>query len=720
MRRLNSDPSPSTLSDRSVHEPTATPSRSLPSSPRAGGPPASRLGDRRAQDSAVGGGADALTRPAPRVLAAAGGAARQASTVDFSREEKRLLNDAAKVVVLEYSSTGGGHTARSLDPLLMAASDQNPQRTLHKNDCVVVFAPPRWESDKDGGKVNTLHQKADELRKAGVNVLIKQSDKSVTGLYQHNGDSDNVRMLQDFVYKPQRDAAKTPLSTERITPERANKPFATGAGAPAKHLLKAVELAIGEGGLHKIAVLGDMAPFLQKAAAHLHGEFKGSVEIGNHQGLFVGDARDQLGDKDLAYLHKASGGGHADKLALVEYSEKVNVVRDLAPTMAQLNIDGHTSKLQARNAVLHHLLDEGVRIETEPGVKARPGILVGDRIHKPDDVKAMVYLYLNEYTQGTVDHIRQQMKDQPETYGHGLFAVCGKDAFKPEMSRDKPSNILQVMYAANADGVTNAGFGTTSEFAYMAHHPRDYAGKFIAFPVVNQHEQQANAAQLAAAMPGKVTNATGPATTMHAAIDGLVAERAAHPRRHLDGDMKRLLDGAQSPVSGPQHAAGLIARLYEADEQDGVLAHEQESPTAEKAKLAMSGYDQGNLAKQSRRIYKLYVPALDAIVNGRPDCTIRATTKVEAQQTQVADVARLLRGIAEPGIQQEAQQLMGIRFDHPDARKLAVRLGETLSKIVVAQDMSRDLLLGGDDAKARALAAAELKDLAENKVALGW
>lgn len=43
----------------------------------------------------------------------------------------------------------------------------------------------------------------------------------------------------------------------------------------------------------------------------------------------------------------------------------------------------------------------------------------------------------------------------------------------------------------------------------------------------------------------------------------------------------------------------------------------------------MADYDQGNLAKQSRRIYKLYVPALDAIANDRSECIVRATTKLQ-------------------------------------------------------------------------------------------
>jgi hypothetical protein len=703
---------------------TAT-SRSADSSPIAQSPGASVAQRWLPRPPLVGAGHHELRRPAGRPAAPTTGLAapNAGSTISFSAAEQRDLNRANRVLVLEYSSTGGGHTARSLDPVLIAADPKNDRQTLHKDDCVVVLAPPRWESDKDGSKVNTLHDKADALRKLGIKVIVKQADKSVTGLYQKNGDSDNVRMLQDFVYKPQRDAAKTPLSTERIKGGSGHAPVQHGPGAPAKNLLKAVELAVGTGGLDKISILGDMAPFLQKAAAQPRSPFpfNGSVEIGNHQGLFIGDARKQLGGKDLAYLHKASGSGHAQKLALVEYAPDVNVVRDLAPTLAQLGIDGNTSKLQAREKVLQHLLADGEKLSLKPGDKARPGILVSPGAKEPKDVKAMVYLYLNEYTQGAVDHIREQMAAKPETYGKSLFAVCGRNAFKHDMQAGKASNILQVMYAANADGVTNAGFGTTSEFYYMAHKPQDYAGKFVAFPVVNQHEQQANAAELSGVMPHKVTNATGPAPTMYAAMDELVAARSAHPHTHLSGNMAQLAKASTSKTSGAQHAAGLIADLYKADEAPSNV--EGERPNARSAKTEMASYDADHAAKQSRRIYKLYVPALDAIIKGEDTCAIRATSKAASEQKSVEQIVDLLRGIADPAKRPQAQQLMGVEFNNANAQELAKSLGDRLHQILTQKTIDQHMLAlgGGTEANGAAKAAlTELKDLAEKRVALGW
>jgi len=641
----------------------------------------------------------------------------QTQTGNFSQQELRHLRDANKVLVLEYSSTGGGHTARSLDPVMVAAKSG----TLKQDDCVVVLAPPSWESDRNGGKVNTLHDKADALRHLGLTVIIKQADKTVTGLYQPNGDSDNVRMLKDFVDKPKRNPARTPLSTERI--DLNNPGVNTGVGSTAKALLNKVIEAVGPENKHKISVLGDMAPFLQKAAAAAG--ITQSVEIGNHQGLFVGAARTQLEGKDLAYLHKASGGGHAQKLALVEYTDNVNVVRDLAPTMEALGINEDTSKQEARAKVLDHLLKFGNRVDANAGTAATNGILVGPGVENAGDVKAMVYLYVNDYTQGAVEHIRQQMKDNPNTHGQCLFAVCGAGAVGPKGGESPPANttnILQLMYAANADGVTNAGFGTTSEFHYMAKN--GYAGDFVAFPVVNQHEQEANAAQLVDAFaPGRVTKAIG-AQQMHQAIDALVAKRAGQGQSdaHLgDDSMRSLFDASRSTTSAAGQAADLLASLYAADGEGSA-----ETAGAQTATAAMNEYDDAASAKQHRRVYKLAVPALASIAKGEDTCAIRATSKVDPTLMNVSEAARLLTGLdtraeeliremsfsatpARPGTTDQVERLMGTRIESDSAKQLARQLGDDLQRIL---DMP---------APARAGAATEaLNKLATERVALGW
>lgn len=110
---------------------------------------------------------------------------REGGRTISDRAEKQLLQGARRVLLLEFLSTGGGHTAgrldpvrhaaqdgpRALDPLLAAANSKSPHRTLGFSEGVVLFAPPRWPHNKDGGKVNTLHDKADALRSLGVGVI---------------------------------------------------------------------------------------------------------------------------------------------------------------------------------------------------------------------------------------------------------------------------------------------------------------------------------------------------------------------------------------------------------------------------------------------------------------------------------------------------------------------------------------------------------------------
>lgn len=692
----------------------SAPAASVALSAPQDGPPA-----RARARVATGGSASLARREAPPAQPSAPGASKRAR-VDigaaanaggapvvghFNAQEQAALKNAEKVLVMEYSSTGGGHTARSLDPVLLAAREG----AYKAGDCVVVLAPPRWESDRNGGKVNTLHDKADALRDLGLAVIVKQSDKTVTGLYQPNGDSDNVRMLRDFVDKPKRSAADTPLSTRRVDP--AQPGVSRGDGVPAKALLNAVIAAVGTENQQKISVLGDMAPFLQKAAAAA-GITK-SVEIGNHQGLFIDAARTQLEGKDLAYLHKAAGSGHAQKLALVEYTDNVNVVRDLAPTMEALGITADTSRREARTKVLDHLLQFGNRVDTTPGAPAANGILVGPDVHKADDVKALVYLYVNDYTQGAAEHIRNRMAEHPDTHGKTMFALCGAGAVTAR-GQDVPppntTNILQLMYAANADGVTNAGFGTTSEFHYLAKN--GYQGDFVAFPVVNQHEQEANAAQLVDAFePGRVTKAIG-AEEMYRGIDALVDKRAAQPQpdAHLgDGSMRSLFEASRSQSSAAGQAAALLASLDAADGQ-GVGG----SANAQRASAAMEAYDGAESAKQHRRIYKLAVPALAAVAEGRETCEIRATSKVESTQMPVRDVAALLQGLGRPaslrsqaGAEQQVEALLGLPIDNASARALAAQLGQQLGRIL------------SEDGRAAAADQA-LRTLANERVALGW
>lgn len=636
----------------------------------------------------------------------------------FKQVELDQLKAANKVLVLEYSSTGGGHTARSLDPILQATHtpEEHAARTLDSvaaavdtgklcpGDCVVIAAPPRWVQDLDGGRVGGLHNKIKELEDKGLNVIVKQSDKTITGVYQSNGDSDNVAMLRDFVYKPMRNVARTPSSVASpANPVDDAKNFRKASATSTKKLMAELVAAVGEDGKGKIAVLGDMAPALQKAASSLG--IQKSLEIGNHQGLFIGEGRQKLDGKNLAYLHKASGGGHAQKLALVEYTADVNVVPDLPTTMHKLGIGADTSKAEARLKVNGFLLAHATELPLDGQASSKPGILKGKNVTDAGDVQALIYLYVNAYTPETVKHIKDKIQNNAEGFGNCIFAVCGKDAIQ-NSAGDGPKNILHVVMAGHADGVTNGGFGTTSEFDYMAHH--GYAGDFVVFPVVNQHEQESNAAALAGRHPGRVVDATGAVDKLHEAIDSLVERRTKQngPHEHMQGDSSALLAAAQSPTSGPQHAAALLASLFQADDADG----EQMRPNAIAATTAMNQYNQNDIAKESRRVFKLMVPALDAIIKGKDECNIRPTTKVDVQPVQIAAIHDHLLSIGTGTPTNAVKDLMKVNFGSTGSHELAAGLASKLAELTA--------MPAGQAKKDSALSV--LKDLAENHVALGW
>ena len=626
----------------------------------------------------------------------------------FTRDEIKALMGSSRVLVLEYSSTGGGHTARSLDPILRAAENGTLKGGDHGDSIVIVLAPPRWPSDVTGSQINTLHNYVDKFRDKGLKVILKQSDKTITGIYKPGGASDNVAMLRDFVYKPQRDKSQIPLSTNRI-PEGVAE-VAKGRGESAKDILDGVIAALGDAAQDKIVVLGDMAPFLQKAAKAAG--IQKSVEIGNHQGLLIGAARESLGDKDLSYLLKASSSGLSKQLALVEYSEDLNVVHDLKSCMQALGITASTSKKEARSKVLTHLFDYAK--QDSDAIAKTGGIMLAEGL-KPEGVKAMVYLYVNEYTAGAVSHIRHNIKDaEPgSAYAQTLFAICARQAIDLPEDNSAPDakNILQLMYAANADGVTNAGFGTTSEFHYLAKNGSE--ASFVVAPVENQHEQEANAALLEAAFPNDqdsanrlVMSARG-AADMHARIDALVAHsvaRAANPD-YLQGDMSQLAAAAANAKTGAGHAASLLASLDVAD------ANEMRA-NAMSAIDAMANYTDTDAPKQRRRAYKLLVPALDAIISERTTFDIRPTTKVDARSLNVQDAITLMRKGAEAGDggAPELNELLQIEMTNDSIKSLLSEASNLL-----------ETLMALPEGHVRSQAALEaLTDLANHKLALGW
>lgn len=666
------------------------------------GQPAARVGTRQ------------IALPAASATGAVQGGLQAAfaatSHKTFTEAEKRALVESSKVLVLEYSSTGGGHTDRSLLPVKQAFANG----VLKPGDSVVLLAPPRWEHDGHGGHVGKLHNRKDELTDLGLKVFLKQTDKTVTGLYEKGGASNNVAMLRDFVYKPRR-GPEVNLSSK--VPDD-DTPWPSGSGQTARAILGDLIQAVGAKYMDKIVVMGDMAPYLQKAAKDRGIQTR--VEIGNHQGLFTGEGRKALQGKDLSFLAKASSAGLPNRLALIDYNTTMNVLPTLPATFKALGIENATTKQEARDKVLKHLFDHGTRTSLVVDEKWTPGILVAENA-KPSSIKAMVYLYVNDYTQGVVDHVRQKMKDEPDNFGSALFAVCGPKAFKSSCPKGA-DNILHVMYAANADGATSAGFGTTSEFHYLHHH--GYAGKFIVAPVENQHEQGANAAELKGlCRSGDVLRADG-IEQVRNRLDNLVNARMIESSSPLTGTMESILGAAarkakpdEASVSNDDHAARLVADKPEAM-----------SANAQHAIAAMAHYDATDAPKERRRAYKLIVPALDALITDptatapgiekqaptlQGDFEVLASQKAgQPHKLTVHGAIDLMRKAAEVSTGGDAalKDLLQIEIKNVNVKQLLAGFADELEGLMKITEVS-----------ARSDAAKEvLNKLAQKDLALGW
>lgn len=645
--------------------------------PRPGTPPQSRVSARAGQ------GVSGLA-PRSQVSSSATATATSSSSPPsiFSSTEQTTLQGSKQVLLLQYSSTGGGHTERCLLPVLEALK----KGTLNKGDCVVVLAPPRWEHDDKGSHVKKLHELVSELREKGLYVLLKQSDKTVTGLYEDAGASKNVEMLKEFVLAPRR---KNSVRSSIDLPTT-DVPVPMAQANSAKDIVAAVVGAVGAGNLTKLSAIGDMAPALQKAARDCG--ITRSVEIGNHQGLFTGAGSVSLGEKNRAYLAKASSSGRFSQLALVNYNGTTNVVPTLGVTLGLLGIQQETMKAVARETVLTHLLEHAVVNDLAPG-DYKNGLIKAKDLNTAGEVKAAVYLYVNAYTQGIVDHIRKQINDGVEGYDKALFAVCGGGAFATD---DQPvKNILHAMYAANADGMTSGGFGTTSEYNYLR-EAGGYGGDLIVAPVEHQHEQQANAAQLVDMSEGRVSQANG-IEKMKAALDALVLRRSTDSQV-LEGDMEMMSECSAKRGSHAEHAASLLA-----DEPEM-------TPSAEVAMRAMANYEAEHAPKEVRRILKLYVPALLAIIEKEPVVRVLATKKAgEIQELNMAGAIAGMRAAAELGGNDALQDLLKIEIKNVKVKGLLTGFANKLEELMDRPEDERQ-----DAAK------KVLEELAYEALVLGW
>jgi hypothetical protein len=559
------------------------------------------------------GGAPSLaprsTLPLPALAgssSAAGPSHTSAALLDA--QQKQLLAKASGVWVLAYSSTGGGHTARCLEPMMELV---RRGRIARNDDVVCIMMPEHWPHDKGAAK-RTLEGYLGALKHGGIHCILVQTDKTITGLYTPSGSSDNSGILADFARKPLRD-----VPTPQV---RSIYPGGPATGHAANEAMRQLVEAAGDGG--KFHVLSDMGVYTTKAARLAGIPPDHIVEMGNHA-LLLDPSVNHRG-RALGILSKVTAADHAGRLGLVSYDERTNTLARMRSTLSQLGIIGSDPAVAVRERVMKDFLQYGHRIPLSLDAPATAGILVADGA-TAKDIDGAVYFYVNEYTQAAANMVRERLQSQDPDFSKTMFVICGPGTF----GDDRSKNALHMLYAAQADGVMNAGFGTTSEVHYLLR--KGFQGQVLLLPVEDQHEQQANAEMMQSLLGERITIAHTPGD-LSRQLDQLVRSRTRTGA--LEGDMSSIVEAVENPHTFTHHIAALM--------MGGDM-------TAQETALLQRGREiaQAPDTKAMRRGAKLVVTVLQGLMAGAQEFQVRMTAKQAATQHGLGELAQRLRSPAE-------------------------------------------------------------------------
>lgn len=436
-----------------------------------------------------------------------------------------------KVLVVGYSPTGGGHTARTLNIIHQGLEDGH----LKEGDCIVFHAPEVWE----GQRRPEVTKLITALKDKGVNIVVARADKSVYGyLNKKTGGSDDRKILKKLSMFPKRgdehrvrDIKESKLVTEGTElPEDVNG-FIYGSsdsGAAkiisAKDLMRSLVSTVGAEKKDKLFLLTDMDPYLQKAAIQEGVPPNNCLDQQNH-GVLLGALPDEegLSHRDMlaeeAFLGKvlAGSGGNIAHIGLGDRNT-LKAVDTLATERMGIKADTPVEvvKSQVVDILRAHGNEYGHSGGRTDGVIWPPGLKEGG------DVEQIVYVYAHQKTPGIAEHIKAKLGIDPAgeadpNYAKKVFLFCGGKAVK------EGYNAMHLAYLAEADGVTTAGAGTTGEFAYL--NKAGNQSRLLILPIEGHNEQARNAEKIATSFAEHVTVA---ATTdgIGAGLDELVSKPA--------------------------------------------------------------------------------------------------------------------------------------------------------------------------------------------------
>ncbi|TPG59301.1 UDP-N-acetylglucosamine--N-acetylmuramyl-(pentapeptide) pyrophosphoryl-undecaprenol N-acetylglucosamine transferase [Ewingella americana] len=402
-----------------------------------------------------------------------------------------LQNTGAKLVLVSYSPTGGGHTARLLNIIHMALETHS----LPQHSMVILHIPCIWENTPRPVALKTLSQ---ALIDKGIPVWLAESDKAIYGyLNKETGGSDDASILQRISHFPQRNAsathnAGTSASVSSLRDCLAYKPGMEFTALPvisAKDLMSSISrLFPREVMENRCYVLTDMDPYLQKAAA-LHGvPGKRRVDQQNHAILL------NLTDSELNLLPKYALlakvlGGTRESVSHIALGGK-NTLNSLTQITGELKIYSGTPKAIARAKVAELLMSFAldpltINEKLKPGAPPFSGVIAGNNLRYGGAATHIIYVYAHKKTSLIAASVWENIKKNEPAFSTALFLFCGPNAVGKY-------NAMHLAYIADADGITTAGAGTVGEFTYL----RKVAGcgsRLLILPIEGHNEQEANA-----------------------------------------------------------------------------------------------------------------------------------------------------------------------------------------------------------------------------------
>lgn len=395
-----------------------------------------------------------------------------------------------QVLVVGYSPTGGGHTARTLNIVNEAVA----KGSLKAGDAVVFYVPPHWEGTP---RPAILASVAGKLLEKNIRVKFVESEKPVYGyLDKETGGSDDASILERFSLHPLRNAQRNEKNEflSHYFPVKALRSVLSGIGdyqsgdsindLPRMSANRLVEDLISQYGKDNIKVLSDMDPALQKSS-HNHGIIGGNrLDQQNHAILLDAANLNINLEMKKAVLAKVLGG-RGENISHIGLGGK-NTLKGTLSILNELSITGNNTIAQVKNTITEKVLSHAMNAEeaeTTFNKSGFSGVVKGNAVTRAGSVEKTVYIYAHKKTPIIGEYILSKIKSGDPDYNNKMFIFCGVKAVGN-------LNAMHLAYLMDADGITTSGAGTSGEFVYL-HKAAGARSNLLSLPIEGHNEQEA-------------------------------------------------------------------------------------------------------------------------------------------------------------------------------------------------------------------------------------